>query len=131
MPFGLLVQVTLHVPLPLNASAPSLVSKLLPVLYDENYANLDTDGILHAPGPLSLVHKQRRDSPLHEYTGGGVHQIIQLHERGEGTGGRLSSQMSILGRQERRDGLGLHDERTKRGILLVYGRYISQEGLQL
>jgi hypothetical protein len=53
---------------------------------------------------------------------------MQLPERGEETGGRLYSQMSILGRQEGKDEAGLHDGRTKSGVLLVYGRYIGQGG---
>lgn len=130
MPFALSQLVTLHVPLRLNAFAPSSASRRLPVLYDENYASLDIDGVLHAPGPLSREHKQRGDSPLHEYTGGGVQQTMQLYERGEVTGERLSSQMSVLGRQEGRDGLGLRDGRTKNDALRVYGRFIGQEGLR-
>src|ERR1700732_2480080 len=95
---GLSQKITPHAALLTNAFVSSLASRLLLVLYDENCANLGTDAVLHAPDPLSHEHKQRRDSLSHKYTGGGAHQTMQLHRRGEGTGGRLSSQMSVLGR---------------------------------
>lgn len=49
---------------------------------------------------------------------------------GGGTTGRLFGQMNTYGRQEERDGPILHDERTKSGVLHIYGPFIGQEGLQ-
>jgi hypothetical protein len=81
-----------------------------------------------ALGPLSLARKQRSGSPLHEYTGGGGHPTMQLHGKGEGTGGPSSFQMSVHGRQEGKDERGLHGGQTKRSALLVYAWYIGREG---
>ena len=104
----------------MNVFVPSLASRHLPVLYDENSGELDTDSVLHVLNPLSRERKQRRESPSHEYIGGGAHQTTRLVGREEGTGGRLSSQMSVLGRQEGRDRPGLHVRQMKRGVLLIF-----------
>ena len=87
-------------------SARSSGSRPLPVQYNENYVDVGTDGVLHAPDPLSHEHKQRKDSLLPKRTGGGVLPTTQLQGRGEGTSGRLSSQMSVLRKQGGREGPG-------------------------
>ncbi len=127
---GLCQKITCRDPLPLNAFVPSSASRLLPILYDENFVDLDIDIVLHALGPLSLAYKQRRDSLLHEYTGGGGHQTMQLQRREGEIGGRLSSQMSVLGRQEERDRPGLHGGQMKSGVLYTYALFTDQENLQ-
>jgi len=88
---GLYQKITRRVAFPLNASTPSLASRLLPILYDENFADLDIDVILHAVDPLSRKHKQRRDSLSYKYTSSRAHLTTQQHRREEGTSRRLSS----------------------------------------
>jgi hypothetical protein len=85
--------------------------------------------VFHALGPSSLARKQRRDSPLHEYTGGGGLPTMQLHGKEEAIGGRWSSQTSVRGRQGGREGLGSHVGRTKRSVLLVFAPFTGPDTL--
>jgi hypothetical protein len=111
----------------MNASAPSLASKHPHVQFDGNSTERDTDGVLYIPGHLSLEHKQRKDSSLHESTANGAHRTMQLHRKEGGTIERLFGQMNAHGRQEGREGPKLHDEQTKSSVLHIYSRFIGQE----
>jgi hypothetical protein len=117
---GLYQKITRRVAFPLNTSAPSLASRLLPILYNKNFADLDIDVILYALDPLSCEHKQRRDSLLHEYTSSRAHLTTRQHRREEGTSGRLSSQISAHRRQGGREGLGSHDGQMKSSAQCIY-----------
>jgi hypothetical protein len=88
VPFALLRLLTLRDALPLNASGRSLGLQRLSVRFDENCESLAIDAMFRALAPLSRARKQRRDSPLHGYTGSGGPPIMRLHGQEEAIRGR-------------------------------------------